>query len=275
MAALAGLLPSLRSDRVISPPPSERLAYVAKEINLWRQAERTSSRGGSSSSAPTGLASGDADSKAGSVGYQAIYQVSLRRLLSSTAYVEASEAVTAALDAAKYDEAIELIWATGFLPLVHALIGERNSLPGYPLIGRIAEVLRALGPQWVADTLASFLLPANDSGMRRKRPTALPLIWAMLCKASYHKIAWEDVCYGVIAEGNNKSVPSTAPQSQVQRCKIFSPLGSSGRRQQRRLQLSWTQQQPPGPRRSKQTMPQPRRRRPKNSPPPRLGPRQA
>ena len=46
MAALGDLLPSLRSDRMAALPPSDRLAFVAKEVQLWRQSERTSSRSG-------------------------------------------------------------------------------------------------------------------------------------------------------------------------------------------------------------------------------------
>ena len=46
MQALEDLLPALRSDRLVALPPSDRLAYVAKEVGDWRQTERTSSRGG-------------------------------------------------------------------------------------------------------------------------------------------------------------------------------------------------------------------------------------
>ena len=64
MQALEDLLPSLRSERITELPPSERLAYVAKEVTLWRQSERTSSRGGGEGGRPA-MGGDDAKEHAG------------------------------------------------------------------------------------------------------------------------------------------------------------------------------------------------------------------
>ena len=144
--ALADLLPSLRSERIKSLPPRDRLSYVAKELTLWREAERTSSRGGGDGGrVPSSVGTDDAKEHVG-VGYPAAYQVQLRRLLASEAYQDAETIVKNYMDSGEYAEAISSIFATGMFPLVHALIGKRRSLPGYPLVDRIAEQLRPLRP---------------------------------------------------------------------------------------------------------------------------------
>ena len=56
--------------------------------------------------------------------------------------------------------AITLIFASGHLPLIQALNGKRRSLPGVPLVDRIAEELRPLGPQFLGDAWAKAVLPA-------------------------------------------------------------------------------------------------------------------
>ena len=122
MAALGDLLPSLRSDRMAALPPSDRLAFVAKEVQLWRQSERTSSRSGGGSSVGGTSAPDSEVAKLGAVGYPAMYQADLRRLLASDAYAEAADAVKSALDNEHHNEAITIIFGAGLLPLLHALI---------------------------------------------------------------------------------------------------------------------------------------------------------
>jgi hypothetical protein len=147
MAALEDLLPSLRSDRISGLPPHDRLAYVSQELLLWRQSERTSARGSGGSSGGAAASSGEDAATGGSVGYGAIYQPALRRLLSSDAYNEAADAVTAALDDNQHGEAITIIFSAGLLPLIHALIGFRRSLPGHALVDRTSPRSCALwGP---------------------------------------------------------------------------------------------------------------------------------
>ena len=213
MAALEDLLPSLRSDRISGLPPHDRLAYVSQELLLWRQSERTSARGSGGSSGGAAASSGEDAATGGSVGYGAIYQPALRRLLSSDAYNEAADAVTAALDDNQHGEAITIIFSAGLLPLIHALIGFRRSLPGHALVDRISEELRPLGPQWVADVLAKALLPDLTGDLVRKRPTALPFVWGCICKFRLDKIPWEDICYSIIAGGNGRNVPPKIPEA--------------------------------------------------------------
>ena len=124
MAALGDLLPSLRSDRMAALPPSDRLAFVAKEVQLWRQSERTSSRSGGGSSVGGTSSPDSEEAKLGAVGYPAMYQADLRRLLASDAYAEAeaADAVKSALDNEHHNEAITIIFGAGLLPLLHALI---------------------------------------------------------------------------------------------------------------------------------------------------------
>ena len=147
------------------------------------------------------------DERSGLVGYGAVYQGALRRLLASEDYATAEAAVTAALDGNDYGEAITIIFSSGFLPLIHALIGYRRSLPGNPLVDRIAEELRPLGPQWVSDTLGKALLPEPTAPHKRKRLNAMPLVWLLLCKFQMDNIPWEDICYAIIAEGNGRAHP--------------------------------------------------------------------
>ena len=200
MAMLDDMLPTLRSERIAGLPARERLTYVATEMELWRQTDRTASRGSGGGSGG-GVAAPLAEvATSGGVGYGAIYQQNLRRLLASEAYVAAADAVTSAMDNDEYGEAITIIFSAGYLPLIHALIGFRRSLPGHVLIDRIAEELRPLGPQWVADTLADVLLPTPKAPQTRKRVTALPTVWAAICKHRLDLIPWEKVCYGIIAE---------------------------------------------------------------------------
>ena len=124
MQALADLLPSLRSERIKSLPPRDRLSFVAKELTLWREAERTSSRGGGDGGrVPSSVGTDDAKEHVG-VGYPAAYQVQLRRLLASEAYQDAETIVKNYMDSGAYAEAISSIFATGMFPLVHALIGK-------------------------------------------------------------------------------------------------------------------------------------------------------
>ena len=212
MAMLDDLLPTLRSERIVSLPAGERLTYVATELQLWRQADRTSARGsggnsgGGEASTPTELSTG------GGVGYGALYQVSLRRILAGTAYCTAVDAVTAAMDDNQFGEAISIIFSAGLLPLIHPLIGFRRSLPGHAVVTRIAEELRPLGPQWVADTLAGALLPEPQAPLVRRRMTALPTVWAAMCKHRLDQIPWEKICYGIIAEGSGRCLPAEIPE---------------------------------------------------------------
>ena len=205
MAALNDLLPALRSERIAGLPPNDRLAYVAKELALWDKADRTAARGGGGGGG--GSTDTPGDERSGLVGYGAVYQGALRRLLASEDYTTAEAAVTAALDANDYGEAITIIFSSGFLPLIHALIGYRRSLPGNPLVDRIAEELRPLGPQWVSDTLGKALLPEPTAPHKRKRLNAMPLVWLLLCKFQMDNIPWEDICYAIIAEGNGRAHP--------------------------------------------------------------------
>ena len=46
-----------------------------------------------------------------------------------------------------------VIFASGHLPLIQALNGKRRSVPGLPLVDRIAEELRPLGPQFLGGTV--------------------------------------------------------------------------------------------------------------------------
>ena len=71
----------------------------------------------------------------------------------------------------------------------------------------IVERLRPLGPQWVANVLGAALLPEPVAPMKRKRLEPRHEMWAQICKCNFHKIAWEDDCYGVIAEGNGRKAP--------------------------------------------------------------------
>ena len=186
-------------------PPNDRLAYVAKELTMWDKADRTAARGGGGGGGGSTDAPGD--ERSGLVGYGAVYQGALRRLLASEDYATAEAAVTAALDGNDYGEAITIIFSSGFLPLIHALIGYRRSLPGNPLVDRIAEELRPLGPQWVSDTLGKALLPEPTAPHKRKRLNAMPLVWLLLCKFQMDNIPWEDICYAIIAEGNGRAHP--------------------------------------------------------------------
>ena len=56
------------------------------------------------------------------------------------------------------------------------------------MIDRIAEELRPLGPQFVADTLAEALLPLLTAGLLRKRPEAMQFVWDCICKSRLDKI---------------------------------------------------------------------------------------
>ena len=112
MALLSDLLPTLRSERVSGLPPGERLTYVGEELQRWHLAERTASRG-NGGNAGGGTATPLAEvATSGGVGYGAIYQQQLRRLLASDPYVKAAEAVTAALDDSQYGEAITIIFSS-------------------------------------------------------------------------------------------------------------------------------------------------------------------
>ena len=141
------------------------------------------------------------------MGYGAVYQGALRRLLTSEGYATAETAVTVALDASDYGEADTLILSSGFLPLIHALSGFHRSLPGNPLVDRTAGELGPLGPQWVADMLGQALLPKPVAPHKRKRLNAMPLVWLLLCKFQLDNIPWEDICYAIIAEGNGRAHP--------------------------------------------------------------------
>jgi hypothetical protein len=143
----------------------------------------------------------------GGVGYGAVYQTALRKLLAGDAYATAEEAVKAAIEEEDFDEAITIIFSSGILPLIHALIGFRRSLPGNALVDTITERLRPLGPQWVANVLGAALLPEPIAPMRRKRLAPRPEVWALICKCALDKILWADVCYGIIAEGNGRHRP--------------------------------------------------------------------
>ena len=58
------------------------------------------------------------------VGYPAAYQPALRKLLASEEFSSTAAEVEAAMDAGAYADAITLIFASGFLPLIQALNGQ-------------------------------------------------------------------------------------------------------------------------------------------------------
>ena len=70
------------------------------------------------------------------MGYGAVYQAGLRKLLAGDAYADTEAAIKAAVEDEDFDEAITIVFSSGILPLIHALIGFRRSLPGNALVRR-------------------------------------------------------------------------------------------------------------------------------------------
>ena len=69
-------------------------------------------------------------------------QAGLRKLLAGDAYADTEAAIKAAVEDEDFDEAITIVFSSGILPLIHALIGFRRSLPGNALVDLIVEPTR-------------------------------------------------------------------------------------------------------------------------------------
>ena len=207
MEGLVDLLPTLRSDRLQTLPPSDRLIFVAAEVGNWRQSERTSSRGGGGSAPSAGASEGEA----ALVGYPAAYQVQLRRMLADDLHVAAVAAIEDAIREKNFGEAIKIVFCSGELPLVHAISGQRHSIPGHPIFDTIATTLRPLGPQAVADTLADAIVPKLGGGLVRRRPAPQAEAWRLLCKGAFSEIPYEDLCFAIQSEMNGRAAPPSLP----------------------------------------------------------------
>ena len=64
----------------------------------------------------------------------------------------------------------------------------------------------------MADTLAGALLPEPQAPLVRRRMTALPTVWAAMCKHRLDQIPWEKISYGIIAEGSGRCLPAEIPE---------------------------------------------------------------
>ena len=105
MAMLDDLLPTLRSDRIISLPAGERLTYVATELQLWRQADRTSARGSGGNSGGGEASTLTELNTGGGVGYGALYQAPLLYVHNPIqSYMPARELAVQAVVVAMSDE---------------------------------------------------------------------------------------------------------------------------------------------------------------------------
>lgn len=71
---------------------------------------------------------------------------------------------------------------------IQALNGKRRSLPGVPLVDRIAEELRPLGPQFLGDAWAKAVLPSAQEGLKRRRALALPIAWKHLVRGAIDQV---------------------------------------------------------------------------------------
>ena len=119
----------MRAQRVADLPPTERLALVAKEVNEWREAKQTAGRGTGSAGATATVGVGADDvTSGGGAGYAAVHLIPLRRMLCSDGFTLADRLITDAMDRRDYNEAIASVFCSGFLPLLHALIGRLRSL---------------------------------------------------------------------------------------------------------------------------------------------------
>ena len=210
-AALDFMLAPMQKADIVSLPPTQRMLYFVREVESMRRAESTASGGGAS--LPRAVVD-DERGVTGALGYPQCFQGSLRSLISSAAFSGAVALIEQHLVNGEFDLAITTIFASGHLPLVHALCGQLRALPNVPLVARIVQVLVPLGGQWVGNVLAKALLPSNTTGLKQRRPAAQPGIFKLLTKGALADIPWEDICIEVIAFSAYKKPEGKVPVSQ-------------------------------------------------------------
>ena len=209
--ALEFLLPQLRADDVSGLPPSQRLLFLTREV----QAARRSEASASTAAAAGGRTSADDGTPAsGALGYPLVYQQQLRTLIGSASFVDCCDLIESYLGASKYDTALSAIFASGHLPLMHALGGQLRSLPSVPLVDKIVRILVPLGGQWVANTMAAALLPVGVSGLKRRMAVPRPDIFKLLVRGAVDTVPWEDACFEIIAHAAYKKPEGKIPVAQ-------------------------------------------------------------
>ena len=202
---LTGRLTSLHASHT---PPSERVAFLYRELGERRQHEAMVGRGAGASSvgavdsgAGTGGGTGGA---AGGGGYAPMYVSALCDIIAHPEFVAICAELTTNLDAhAAPGVSIERILAyrgVGAAVLHHALRGYVSAVRDVPLVFRIVTELRPHGPQWVADKLAELSLPPETDAAPRIIPSPLPELWNAMCKSLFSKLNIEDLIYAILAQ---------------------------------------------------------------------------
>ena len=79
---------------------------------------------------------------------------------------------------------------------------------------KICTELRPHGAQWVADVLAELSLPPETDAAPRIIPDPQPELWEAMCKASFHKINYEDAIYSVLAQCGGHDGYVRVPEAQ-------------------------------------------------------------
>ena len=217
MRRLEWMLPKLRSPEVAALAPSDRLALAVAEVDAWKLQEKTGGGGGGGRGALLTGGGGERGEDSFTVGGDSnSYLVQLREMLGSLAFVEACRNIEEKIDMQNYNEAIKLVFAYGYLPLIHALIGRRRPLPGHTTPVKIAEILAPKGPQCVGDMMQAALLPAVQAGaMEPTRAPPMHVVWSHIITARTDTLPYEDACYAVKAHCNNQAIP--APLAEAER----------------------------------------------------------
>ena len=210
MRRLEWLLPSMSTTEVMALAPTDRLTLAVSEVDRWKAQERAGGRGGGGSGARLAVegSAGAGENTGGASGYSGAFLVQLRAMLGSQEFLKACRLIESNIEQKRFNEAIKLIFAYGYLPLIHALIGRRRSLPGLALLDTIAEILAPLGPQCVGDLLQELLLPETTGGMIRKRAPPLEAVWNLICRGATDLIPYEDACSAVKAHCSNQPPPT-------------------------------------------------------------------
>ena len=202
---LTGRLTSLHASHT---PPSERVAFLYRELGERRQHEAMLGRGAGSSSvgavdAGAG-AGGGAGGASGGGGYAPMYVAALCDIIAHPDFVAICAELTTNLDAhVAPGISIERILAyrgVGAAVLHHALRGYVSAVRDVPLVFRIVTELRPHGPQWVADKLAELSLPPETDAAPRIIPSPMPDLWNAMCKSLFSKLNIEDLIYAILAQ---------------------------------------------------------------------------
>ena len=189
-------------------PPSERVAFLNRELGERRQHEAMVSRGSGSSSVGAVEAGGGGGAGSGGAsgggGYAPMYVAALCDIIAHPDFVAICAELTTNLDAhVAPGVSIERILAyrgVGAAVLHHALRGYVSAVRDLPIIFRIVTELRPHGPQWVADKLAELSLPPETDAAPRIIPSPMLELWNAMCKSLFSKLNLEDLIYSILAQ---------------------------------------------------------------------------